>query len=124
MIFKIGSTLDVSAYVETGYSVEQESLYSDDYTTLNGNEHKTLLGYKYHINCNLGNVPAATAALICTALKSECSITFSFPNAITATFLAPTVHSTLITEGDQTATSGELWDIEISAVSKPQLNSL
>lgn len=129
MILKIGTGnntyIDVSAYVESGYRVDKQSLYSNDYTAVNGAEHQTYLGCKYSISATLGNVPASVAANVCQALKVDgLSIMFSFPETITATFYAPEVNSTLITEGDISSSSGELWDIEISAISAPQLNSL
>jgi hypothetical protein len=120
MILTIGST-DVSNYVEVGYRVDKANIVKSQWEAINGAEHQLILGCKYTINCNLGHVPASTAAAICTALDAQkVSITFANPGAVTADFIAPNVSATLITES-ASGTAGELWDIAFSATSEPQL---
>lgn len=127
MILKLGSganALDVSEYVESGYNVQTQPITQTDYTTIDGNEHTTYLGVRYTISANLGNVPASVAAQIMSKFADGMSITFGFPTAITATFLYPQITSTMITEGSESGTSGEYWDISLQAVSEPMLNGL
>lgn len=127
MILKLGSgvsALDVSEYVESGYNIQTQPITQTDYTTIDGNEHTTYLGVRYIISANLGNVPAAFAAQIMGKFADGMSITFGFPTAVTAIFRYPQVTSTMITEGSESGTSGEYWDIKLNAVSEPVLNGL
>lgn len=127
MILKLGSgtnALDVSEYVESGYSVQAEPITQSDYTTIDGHEHTSFLGVRYRISANLGNVPAAFAAQIMGKFSDGMSITFGFPTAVTAVFRYPDVTSTMITEGSVSGISGEYWDISFSAMSDPILQGL
>lgn len=127
MILKLGSganAVDVSEYVENGYTVNAEPILQTNYTAVDGTENVTLLGMRYIISAELTNVPADTAAQILDKCGHGMSITFAFPQVITATFNCPRIRSTMVTEGDQSEATGEYWDIAIDAQSEPILNGL
>lgn len=124
MILQIGS-IDVSQYVEVGYTVNTEPILASEWTAINGTEHRLMNGVKYSISANLRSIPAATATSIFNAVNAATvSMTFSCPATTTATFVSPSISAELVTEGATASAHGELWDISINATSEPQLNGL
>ena len=71
MILTINS-IDVSDYVEVGYRVDKQNIVKAQWEAIDGTEHQLVLGCKYTINCNLGHVPATTAAIAMRMITTRC----------------------------------------------------
>jgi hypothetical protein len=109
VMLKLG-TIDVSDYLEEGYSVRTEPVYdSASFKNIYEQEKADLIGRKVSISANLGDVPKSVAEAICSACETDTlSVTYATPKAYTATFKRPDISCELTIEEPET------WDISLS----------
>lgn len=102
--------IDVSDYVEVGYTVNTEPIYEDvSFVNVLKNTVQKLVGTKVSLSATISGLSAELATSVCKACNIDnLNVTYAAPVKVSATFKRPSVSSTLVTE------TPEEWDIQIS----------
>lgn len=124
MILKIGPVTgsgsqltekDVSEWVAEGMRINSEPVYESEFTAVDGTEYRVLKSRKVKVSVSLEMVGATDAAAILALCEQEkVQLVIGCPYSMTIDCYAPQVSMEMVTEGDTTGTTGDLWDISLN----------